>query len=44
MAHIANNVLELMGQTPMVHLNRVTQGAVATVVAKLPKRNHCSSN
>ena len=43
MAHIANNVLELMGQTPMVRLNRVTQGAVATVVAKLESHNPAGS-
>jgi cysteine synthase len=27
MAHIANNVLELMGQTPMVRLNRSDAGS-----------------
>jgi len=43
MAPIANNVLELMGQTPMVRLNRVTQGAVATVVAKLESHNPAGS-
>jgi cysteine synthase A len=43
MDHIANNVLELMGQTPMVRLNRVTQGAVATVVAKLESHNPAGS-
>jgi len=43
MVHIANNVLELMGRTPMVRLNRVTQGAVATVVAKLESHNPAGS-
>jgi len=43
MANIANNVLELMGKTPMVRLNRVTDGAVATVVAKLESHNPAGS-
>jgi cysteine synthase A len=43
MAHIANNVLELMGKTPMVRLNRVTDGAAATVVAKLESHNPAGS-
>jgi cysteine synthase A len=43
MAHIANNVLELMGNTPLVRLNRVTADAAATVVAKLEFYNPASS-
>ena len=43
MARIANNVLELMGNTPLVRLNRVTAGAAATVVAKLESHNPAGS-
>lgn len=43
MANIANNVLELMGRTPLVRLNRVSDGAVATVVAKLESHNPAGS-
>ena len=32
---ISNNITELIGNTPLVRLNHLTEGAVATVVAKL---------
>jgi cysteine synthase A len=43
MAGIAKNVLELMGNTPLVRLNKVTDGAVATVVVKLESLNPAGS-
>ena len=40
---IANDALELIGGTPLVRLNRVTDGADATIVAKLESRNPAGS-
>lgn len=42
-AEIADNVLDLIGGTPMVKLNRVTEGCVAEVVAKLESSNPANS-
>lgn len=41
--NIANNVTELVGNTPLVKLNRVTEGVGATILAKLEFFNPGSS-
>src|SRR5512145_3111575 len=41
--NIAQNVTELIGNTPLVRLNRITEGAPATVVAKLEYYNPAKS-
>ena len=39
MTRIAENIVQLVGRTPLVRLNRVTAGAPATVAAKLESFN-----
>lgn len=41
--NIASNMLELVGRTPLVRLNRVAQGCPGRIVAKLESFNPCGS-
>ncbi len=43
MAHVAKFISELIGHTPLLRLNRVTQGCQAEVIAKLESFNPCGS-
>ena len=43
MARIANFISELIGGTPLLRLNRVTQGCKGVVIAKLESFNPCGS-
>ncbi|MCT4535950.1 cysteine synthase A [Halodesulfovibrio sp.] len=40
---IANSMIDLVGNTPLVRINRIAEGTDAEVVAKLESMNPCSS-
>lgn len=42
-ANIADSILDLIGNTPLVKLNRVSEGCVAEIVAKLESNNPANS-
>lgn len=43
MANIANSIIDLIGHTPLLKLNKMTEGCQAVVVAKLESFNPCGS-
>jgi len=43
MAKIAHSISELIGKTPLLRLNRITEGCKAEVIAKLESFNPCGS-
>ena len=43
MANIADNITELIGNTPLVKLGKLSEGTSATIVAKLESFNPCGS-
>src|SRR5262249_4390926 len=43
MARIASNILELMGNTPLVRLNKVSKGSLADILVKMESHNPAGS-